>query len=148
MKNNGKKKLITVAAVATLSLTTFAGGVFASELYTNWNGTSAYNNVLVMVDNISLKWEQTQTELAEYVNTNEQLNNVIKDKENSIKDKENVIKDRDNVITEKENENETLAKENAALKETSADGSDKLKQAEKDMTDVEKKVKDLADKVK
>lgn len=136
-----KKKLIATIAILMLSLTTFAGGVFASELYTNWNGTSAYNNILITLDSIKQRGQELKTERDNSNRSNEQL-------VNQIKDKENVIKDKDNQLNAKEQEIAAKQKEIDNLKNAATNNSDQLKQAEKDMKDVDSKAKDVLNGMK
>lgn len=129
-----KKKLIITLAALILSLTMFTGGVFASELYTNWNGSTAYQNILITLEQITTRGQELKTERDNSNRSNEQLVNQIKDK--------------DNLINAKTQENEALNKENDKLKETSANESNKLKQAEMDMSDVDQKSKDVLNKLR
>lgn len=136
-----KKKLIATIAILMLSLTTFAGGVFASELYTNWNGTSAYNNILITLDSIKQRGQELKIERDNSNRSNEQL-------VNQIKDKDNVIKDKDNQLNAKEQEIAAKQKEIDNLKNAATNNSDQLKQAEKDMKDVDSKAKDVLNGMK
>lgn len=136
-----KKKLIATIAILMLSLTTFAGGVFASELYTNWNGTSAYNNILITLDSIKQRGQELKTERDNSNRSNEQL-------VNQIKDKENVIKDKDNQLNAKEQEIAAKQKEIDNLNNAATNNNDQLKQAEKDMKDVDSKAKDVLNGMK
>lgn len=129
------KRIIT--AFVVLFALIGAGGVtaFASG-YINWQGTQAYQNILVTLEQIKQRGQGLKTERDTYKGSNEQL-------VNQIKDKENIIKDKDNLINAKTQENDALKKENDKLKESSTNEANKLKQAEMDMKDVDSKSKDV-----
>lgn len=128
------KKLFATLTILFVTTIVFAGGVFASELYHNWNGTSAYQNILVTLQQITTRGQELKTERDNSNRTNEQLVNQVKDK--------------DNLINAKTQENDALKKENDNLKESSTNKSNELKQAEIDMSDVDQKSKDVLNKLR
>lgn len=129
-----KKKLITTLAALILSLTMFAGGVFADELYTIWKGSADFQQTLENLNLISERGQELKTERDGYYRENEQLVNRLKDK--------------DNLINAKEQEIDSLRKENQQLRESSTNNSNELKQAEKDMKEVNQKSKDVLNSLK
>lgn len=129
-----KKKIINTLAALILSLTMFAGGVFADELYTIWKGSSDFQEVLETFDLISERGQELKTERDGYYRENEQLVNTLKDK--------------DNLINAKEQELDALRKENQQLKESATNKSNELKQAEHDMKDVNQKSKEVLNSLK
>lgn len=129
-----KKKLITTIAALILSLTMFAGGVFADELYTIWKGSTDFQQALENLNLISERGQELKTERDGYYRENEQLVNRLKDK--------------DNLINAKEQELDALRKENQQLKESSTNNSNELKQAERDMKEVNQKSKDVLNSLK
>lgn len=132
MKKSIKRIITTLVVLFALI---GAGGVtaFASG-YINWNGTSAYQNVLVTLEQIKQRGQGLKTERDDSKRSNEQLVNQIKDK--------------DNVINAKTQENDALKKENDKLKESATNEANKLKQAEMDMKDVDQKSKDVLNKLR
>lgn len=132
MKKLLKATLITLIAVfALLGASVTALG---ATNYINWNGSTAYQNILITLEQITTRGQELKTERDNSNRSNEQLVNQIKDK--------------DNLINSKTQENEALKKENDKLKETSANEANKLKQAEMDMSDVDQKSKDVLNKLR
>lgn len=129
-----KKKIIGVLVTGVLSLTLFAGGVFANSLYIQWGGTQAKDSTVITLQEIAKVAGQIKAEKETVARENEQL-------VNTVKDKENVIKDRDNQIAAKQ-------KEIDALKNSSGASSDQLKQAEQDMKEIDQKAKDVLNGLK
>lgn len=119
------KKLIkhtVITLVAVFALIGFSTTALAASGYVNWNGTSAYNNILVTLESIKNRGQELKTERDDSNRTNEQLVNQIKDKENQLAAKQKEI---DN------------------LKNAATNNSDQLKQAETDMKDVDSKATDV-----
>ncbi len=132
MKKLLKATLITlIAAFALLGASVTA---LAASGYVNWNGSTAYQNILITLEQITTRGQELKTERDNSNRSNEQLVNQIKDK--------------DNLINRKTQENDALKKENDKLKESSTDESNKLKQAEIDMKDVDQKSKDVLNKLR
>ena len=132
MKKLLKATLITLIAVFALLGASVTA--LAASGYVNWNGSTAYQNILVTLEQITTRGQELKTERDNSNRSNEQLVNQIKDK--------------DNTINAKTQENEALKKENDKLKETSANEANKLKQAEIDMKDVDQKSKDVLNKLR
>lgn len=132
MKKLLKATLITLIAVFAL-LGASVTALVASG-YVNWNGSTAYQNILITLEQITTRGQELKTERDNSNRSNEQLVNQIKDK--------------DNAINAKTQENEALKKENDKLKETSTNEANKLKQAETDMSDVDQKSKDVLNKLR
>lgn len=133
------KKLIkrtTITLVAVFALISFGGTALAASGYINWNGTDAYQNILVTLESISNRGKELKSERDTANQSNEQLINQIKDKENVIKDKENAIKAKEQEIIAKQ-------KEIDQFKGAATNNSDQLKQAEQDMADVNSKATDV-----
>lgn len=134
MKKSIKRIIATLVVLFALI---GAGGVTAfAANYIQWNGTSAYENILITLEQIKTKGQGLKSERDTYKGSNEQL-------ANQIKDKENIIKDKDNLINAKTQENDALKKDNDKLKESSTNEANKLKQAEMGMEDVGQKSKDV-----
>ena len=132
MKKLLKATFITLIAVfALLGASVTALG---ATNYITWNGSTAYQNILITLEQITTRGQELKTERDNSNRSNEQLVNQIKDK--------------DNLINAKTQENDNLKKENDNLKETSANESNKLKQAEVDMSDVDQKSKDVLNKLR
>jgi len=127
-------KNIAITLVAVFALLGAGGTVLASSNYFTWNGSTAYQNILVTLEQIGTKYAESKKELENVNRENEQLANVVKDKENTI-------------VVEKQ-KNDALSKENDSLKQSSTNDNDKLKQAETDIKDVEQKTKDLLNGMK
>lgn len=126
MKKSIKRIITTLVVLFALI---GAGGVTAlASGYITWNGTQAYQNILVTLEQIKQRGQGLKTERDESKRSNEQLVNQIKDK--------------DNLINAKTQENDALKKENDKLKESATNEANKLKQAEMDMKDVDSKSKD------
>lgn len=126
------KKLIkhtVITLVAVFALIGFSTTALAASGYVNWNGTSAYNNILVTLESIKNRGQELKTERDDSNRSNEQLLN-------QIKDKENVIKDKDNQLSAKQ-------KEIDDLKNSATNNSDQLKQAETDMKQADQKATDI-----
>ena len=132
MKKLLKTTLITLIAVFALLGASVT--VLGASGYVNWNGSTAYQNILITLEQITTRGQELKTERDNSNRSNEQLVNQIKDK--------------DNLINAKTQENEALKKENDKLKETSANEANKLKQAEIDMADVDQKSKDVLNKLR
>ena len=132
MKKLLKATLITLIAVFALLGASVT--VLGATNYINWNGSTAYQNILTTLEQITTRGQELKTERDNSNRSNEQLVNQIKDK--------------DNLINAKTQENEALKKENDKLKETSANEANKLKQAEMDMSDVDQKSKDVLNKLR
>ena len=132
MKKLLKATLITLIAVFALLGASVTA--LAASGYVNWNGSTAYQNILITLEQITTRGKELKTERDNINRSNEQLVNQIKDK--------------DNLINAKTQENEALKKENDKLKETSANEANKLKQAEMDMSDVDQKSKDVLNKLR
>ena len=132
MKKLLKATLITLIAVFALLGASVT--VLGASGYVNWNGSTAYQNILITLEQITTRGQELKTERDNSNRSNEQLVNQIKDK--------------DNLINAKTQENEALKKENDKLKETSANEANKLKQAEIDMSDVDQKSKDVLNKLR
>ena len=132
MKKLLKTTLITLIAVFALLGASVT--VLGASGYVNWNGSTAYQNILITLEQITTRGQELKTERDNSNRSNEQLVNQIKDK--------------DNLINAKTQENEALKKENDKLKETSANEANKLKQAEIDMSDVDQKSKDVLNKLR
>ena len=132
MKKLLKATLITLIAVFALLGASVT--VLGATNYINWNGSTAYQNILVTLEQITTRGKELKTERDNSNRSNEQLVNQIKDK--------------DNTINSKTQENDALKKENDKLKETSANEANKLKQAEIDMSDVDQKSKDVLNKLR
>ena len=132
MKKLLKATLITLIAVFALLGASVT--VLGASGYVNWNGSTAYQNILITLEQITTRGQELKTERDNSNRSNEQLVNQIKDK--------------DNLINAKTQENEALKKENDKLKETSANEANKLKQAEIDMADVDQKSKDVLNKLR
>ncbi len=132
MKKLLKATFITLIAVfALLGASVTALG---ATNYITWNGSTAYQNILITLEQITTRGQELKTERDNSNRSNEQLVNQIKDK--------------DNLINAKTQENDNLKKENDNLKETSANEANKLKQAEVDMSDVDQKSKDVLNKLR
>lgn len=127
MKKLIKRTVITLVAV--FALIGFGSTALAASGYVNWNGTSAYQNILVTLESIKNRGQELKTERDNSNRNNEQLLN-------QIKDKENVIKDKDNQLVAKQKEIDDL--KNAATTNT-----DQLKQAETDMKQADQKATDI-----
>ena len=132
MKKLLKATLITLIAVFALLGASVT--VLGASGYVNWNGSTAYQNILITLEQITTRGQELKTERDNSNRSNEQLVNQIKDK--------------DNTINAKTQENEALKKENDKLKETAANEANKLKQAEIDMADVDQKSKDVLNKLR
>lgn len=132
MKKLLKATLITLIAVFALLGASVT--VLGATNYINWNGSTAYQNILITLEQITTRGQELKTERDNSNRSNEQLVNQIKDK--------------DNTINAKTQENEALKKENDKLKETSTNEANKLKQAEMDMSDVDQKSKDVLNKLR
>lgn len=131
------KKLIKATLITLIAVFALLGAsvtALAASGYVNWNGTTAYQNILITLEQITTRGQELKTERDNSNRSNEQLVNQIKDK--------------DNLINAKAQENEALKKENDKLKETSANEANKLKQAEMDMSDVDQKSKDVLNKLR
>ena len=122
-------KNIAITLVAGFALLGAGGTALASASYFTWAGTSSYENTLETFKQIGTKFAESKAELADVNRENEQLTNVVKDKDNTI-------------VAEKQ-KNDSLSKENDKLKELSTKDENELKQAEIDFKDVESKAKDL-----
>ena len=127
-------KNIAITLVAGFALLGAGGTALASASYFTWAGTSSYENTLETFKQIGTKFAESKAELADVNRENEQLTNVVKDKDNTI-------------VVEKQ-KNDALSKENDSLKQSSTNDNDKLKQAETDIKDVEQKTKDLLNGMK
>lgn len=132
MKKLLKATLITLIAVFALLGASVTA--LAASGYVNWNGSTAYQSILITLEQITTRGQELKTERDNSNRSNEQLVNQIKDK--------------DNLINAKAQENEALKKENDKLKETSTNEANKLKQAEIDMSDVDQKSKDVLNKLR
>jgi len=131
------KKLLkntSITLIAVFALLGAGGTVLASANYFTWSGSSSYQNILVTLEQIGTKYAESKTKLDNVSRENEQLTNVVKDK--------------DDAIASKMQENDALKKENDSLKQSSTNDKDSLKQAETDVKDVEKKAKDLLNGMK
>lgn len=130
-----RKKLLKVVAIAFMiigiSTTALAAGG-----YITWNGSSDFHEAMENLNLIGERGNILKGERDMANATNEQLQNVIKDKEN-------VIKDKDNVISSKDQEIASLEQEIENLKNQGTGNNDQLKQAEKDMKDVNNKTKQI-----
>lgn len=132
MKKLIRGTLITLIAVFAI----FGASVtaLAASGYVNWNGTSAYQNILITLEQITNRGQELKTERDNSNRSNEQLLNQIKDRENVIKDKENQL--------------EAKQKEIDNLKNSATNNTDQLKQAETDMKDIDAKSKELLNSLK
>ena len=131
------KKLLKATFITLIAVFALLGAsvtALAASGYVKWNGSTAYQNILITLEQITTRGQELKTERDNSNRSNEQLVNQIKDK--------------DNLINARTQENEALKKENDKLKETSANEANKLKQAEIDMSDVDQKSKDVLNKLK
>lgn len=128
-------KRITVTIMALMLLAT---GVAFGAGYITWGGTSNYNQAMNNMDAIKQRAQEMKSDIDLANASNEQLQNIIRDKENVIRDKENVIRDKDNQITDKQNEINQL-------KEQKGSNDSQLKQAEIDMKAVKDKSQEVLD---
>lgn len=122
------KKLIKrtgITLVAGFALLGAGGTALAANGYITRGGSDAYNSTLVTSQEIGAQGQKLKGERDAEARENEQLLNVIKDKENLIDAKQ---------------------KEIDALKKN--DKSTELQQAEKDMKDLEQKAKDALNGLK
>ena len=102
MKKLLKATLITLIAVFALLGASVT--VLGATNYINWNGSTAYQNILITLEQITTRGQELKTERDNSNRSNEQLVNQIKDK--------------DNLINAKTQENEALKKENDKIKIT------------------------------
>lgn len=131
------KKLIKVTLITLIAVFTLLGAsvtALAASGYVNWNGASAYQNILVTLEQITNRGQELKTERDNSNSSNEQLLN-------QIKDKENVIKDKDNQLVAKQ-------KEIDDLKSATTTNTNQLKQAETDMKDIDAKSKEALNKLR
>ena len=130
-----RKKLLKVVAIAFMiigiSTTALAAGG-----YITWNGSTDFHEAMENLNRIGERGNTLKSERDMANATNEQLQNVIKDKEN-------VIKDKDNLINSKDQEISALEQEIENLKNQGTGNNEQLKQAEKDMKDVNNKTKQI-----
>lgn len=125
MKKLIKGTLITLVVVfALIGASTTA---LAASGYVNWNGTSAYNNIVLTLEQIKERGKELKSERDTSNRTNEQLVNQIKDKENQLAAKQKEIDNLKNAVT---------------------NNSDQLKQAETDMKDADSKATDVLNGLK
>lgn len=127
-----KRAIVTV--VAGFALLGAGGSALAAGGYIQWGGTQAKDSTVITLQEIAKVAGQIKAEKEIVTRENEQLVNIVKDKEN-------VIKDRDNQIAAKQ-------KEIDALKISSGANSDQLKQAEQDMKEIDQKAKDVLNGLK
>ena len=118
-----KKTIKRIALTITILLALFGAttGIALASGYITWNGTQDYQETLINLNLISERGRELKSERDELGNSNEQLQNVIKDKDNKI---------------------DSLEQDIEALEKRINDGQttqDQLKQAEKDMRDVKNK---------
>lgn len=131
------KKLIKATLITLIAVLTLLGAsvtALAASGYVNWNGSSAYQNILVTLEQITTRGQELKVERDNSNRSNEQLLN-------QIKDKENVIKDKDNQLVAKQ-------KEIDDLKSAATTNTDQLKQAETDMKDIDAKTKEVLNVLK
>ena len=72
-----KKRIVATIVIFMLSLTTFAGGVLANEAYNQWNGTEAYNSLMITLESIGVKSKDTKQKLETANQTNSQLTSSV-----------------------------------------------------------------------
>lgn len=132
MKKVIKKTIITFVAV--FALIGFGGTALAASGYINWNGTSAYQNILITLESIKNRGQELKSERDASNQSNEQLIN-------QLKDKENVIKDKENQLAAKQKEIDTL-------KNAATNNNDQLKQAEQDMKNADSKATEILNGMK
>ena len=127
MKKIGKqtvKMVVILFAILGLGTTVLATGG-----YIQWKGSSDFNEAMENLNLIEQRGVELKSERDMTNATNEQLQNIIRDKEN-------IIQNKDNLINAKEQEIENLRNQQG--------GDDsQLKQAEKDMEDVNNKTKQV-----
>lgn len=131
------KKLIKATLITLIAVLTLLGAsvtALAASGYVNWNGSSAYQNILVTLEQITTRGQELKGERDNSNRSNEQLLN-------QIKDKENVIKDKDNQLVAKQ-------KEIDDLKSAATTNTDQLKQAGTDMKDIDAKTKEVLNVLK
>ena len=131
------KKLIKATLITLIAVFALLGAsvtALAASGYVNWNGSSAYQNILVTLEQITTRGQELKVERDNSNRSNEQLLN-------QIKDKENVIKDKDNQLVAKQ-------KEIDDLKSAATTNTDQLKQAETDMKDIDAKSKEALNKLR
>lgn len=121
-------KRITVILMAMIIMAT--GVAFASG-YITWNGSNNYNQTIINLDAINTRGQELKSERDLANASNEQLQNIIRDKEN-------VIRHKDNQITAKQNEIDQL-------KNQQGSNNDQLKQAEIDMQSIKDKSQQVLD---
>lgn len=124
------KKRFSILTVSVIVFLTLATGALAGAAYINWNGTNDYHTTLENLNLIDQRGQELKTERDNLGSSNEQLQNVIRDKENIIRDKENEIE---------------------ALEKRISNGQttqDQLRQAEKDMKDVNNKSREVLNGIK
>ena len=134
MKKSRKKLLKVVAIVFMvigISTTALAAGGFIT-----WSGSPDFHEAMENLNLIGERGNILKGERDMANATNEQLQNVIRDKENLIKDKDNLINAKDQEIAEKEQEIENLRNQGTG-------NNEQLKQAEKDMKDINNKTKQI-----
>lgn len=114
-----------------MAMIIMATGVAFASGYITWNGSNNYNQTIINLDAINTRGQELKSERDLANASNEQLQNIIRDKEN-------VIRDKDNQITAKQNEIEQL-------KNQQGSNNDQLKQAEIDMQSVKDKSQQVLD---
>lgn len=124
-------KLIKRITVILMAMIIMATGVAFASGYITWNGSNNYNQTIINLDAINTRGQELKSERDLANASNEQLQNIIRDKEN-------VIRDKDNQITAKQNEIEQL-------KNQQGSNNDQLKQAEIDMQSVKDKSQQVLD---
>ena len=124
-------KLIKRITVILMAMIIMATGVAFASGYITWNGSNNYNQTIINLDAINTRGQELKSERDLANASNEQLQNIIRDKEN-------VIREKDNQITAKQNEIEQL-------KNQQGSNNDQLKQAEIDMQSVKDKSQQVLD---
>lgn len=124
-------KLIKRITVILMAMIIMATGVAFASGYITWNGSNNYNQTIINLDAINTRGQELKSERDLANASNEQLQNIIRDKEN-------VIRDKDNQIIAKQNEIDQL-------KNKQGSNNDQLKQAEIDMQSVKDKSQQVLD---
>ncbi|HJA90099.1 MAG TPA: hypothetical protein H9948_04835 [Candidatus Jeotgalibaca merdavium] len=124
-------KLIKRITVILMAMIIMATGVAFASGYITWNGSNNYNQTIINLDAINTRGQELKSERDLANASNEQLQNIIRDKEN-------VIRDKDNQIIAKQNEIDQL-------KNQQGSNNDQLKQAEIDMQSVKDKSQQVLD---
>jgi uncharacterized protein YecE (DUF72 family) len=141
MKKIGKQ--IVKMVVILLAILGLGTTVLATGGYIQWSGTEDFNEAMENLNLIEQRGVELKNERDMANATNEQLQNIIRDKENIIRDKDNLITAKEQEILAKEQEILAKEQEIESLRNQQRENSSQLEQAEKDMKDINNKTKQV-----